>query len=90
MNVPGIPYVGFSNETLNKLPMVKPGDTFGDCPHCGDDHVVEGKEGDTLYFYTCRGELCLAALAGRLVAFQKPDVTGHVPSPTRKPDPPGM
>jgi hypothetical protein len=71
-----IPYIGFSGETLEKLPDVKDGDTFP-CPKCGENHVLQAtKEDPRTLFFRCRGQLYLGGASGKLVAFMKPDVSG--------------
>lgn len=77
-----IPYVGFSNETLNSCPRVKEGDLIK-CPQCGDQHAIEfgtsnGKKSDAIGFYRCGDSTYLGAVAGRLVIGKSSDVSGDL------------
>jgi len=76
------PYIGFSNETLSKLPPVKKGDMVF-CSNCGNQHPLEcgtvnGKEDTTLMFYNCGEESFLGAVAGKCVVLKKADVSGTI------------
>ena len=72
----GVPFIGFSNDTLEKLPPAKEGDTIR-CKHCGEPHILQAaKGGSGTLFYTCGGEAYLGGIRGKLVAFQEPDVSG--------------
>ena len=74
----GVPYIGFSNETLEKLPPAKEGDEIK-CKRCGEPHILQaakGGPGTPMLFYSCGGQSYLAGIAGKLVAFQEPDVSG--------------
>jgi hypothetical protein len=66
------PYVGFSNQTLDRLPAVKPGDEIT-CGVCGKRHALEAAaDGSTLLlFYKCGETLYLGAVRGRSVVGQK-------------------
>jgi hypothetical protein len=75
---PGAPFIAFSSEGLAKLPEVTIGQVFGDCPHCGNDHVLVGQEGASVLFYICKGRSHIGAIDGRLVAFEKPDMGGEL------------
>lgn len=74
-----VPYIGFSNKTLDDKPRVKAGDELI-CPKCGGRHKLEAddKGGQLLLFYTCDGNVCLGAIAGKLVAGERPDVSGEL------------
>ena len=73
-----IPFVGFSNETLNRQPKVRKGDVV-ECPHCGGEHVLYGCTGSlTLLFYDCAGNAYLAAINGRLTIGTPADMSGHL------------
>lgn len=69
------PYIGYSNETLNKLPQMKDGESIV-CPHCWKSHDVSGTGGT--YFYVCGDKTYLAGVNGRNVVNVKPDVAGSV------------
>lgn len=61
--------IGFSNETLERLPRVRAGDTL-DCLLCGQQHVLEAirdEQGQEMLFYLCGDKPYLAALRGHLV-----------------------
>ena len=76
-------YVGFGNDELAKLPVVKWGDTFT-CSRCGNKHKLTNQEPwssknrDLALFYSCNGKQYLGAVNGRLVVKIKPSVTGNV------------
>lgn len=77
------PYIGFGNDTLNKMPKVADGDPII-CMQCQCVHKLEsandekGNKTDLLMFYTCGEKQYLGAVSGRLVAGLKPDVSGKV------------
>ena len=77
------PYIGFSNETLSKLPKAKKGDMVF-CTNCGEQHPLEcgkdseGNENDSLMFYTCGDKSYLGAVDGRCVVLKKADVSGKI------------
>lgn len=64
--------IGFSNETLERLPHVRPGDTL-ECLVCGRRHVLkaskdeQGQDTDAMLFYLCGNDTYLAALRGHLI-----------------------
>lgn len=66
------PTIGFSNETLERLPHVRSGDTV-DCPVCRRRHTLkpsrdqDGRASETLLVFVCGDEPYLGALNGRLV-----------------------
>jgi hypothetical protein len=79
-----IPYVGYSNETLNQQPEVTEGMLI-QCS-CGGSHPVEfgtqnGVKSDLVGFYQCNKQdrIYLASVNGFLVA-GLPDVSGEIPS----------
>lgn len=73
------PYIGFGNDTLGKMPQVAIGDQII-CPQCQCVHKLEGDDngGDLLMFYRCGESSYLGAVARKLVAGLKPDVSGSV------------
>lgn len=76
------PYVGFGNDTLNKMPKVSGGDPII-CPSCQGVHNLQcatkdGTPTDLLMFYKCNGKAYIGAVSGRLVAGIKADVSGRV------------
>lgn len=77
------PYIGFGNDTLEKLPPLNVNDRIK-CPHCGGQHIVEGgkdrdgKETNTVLFYTCGEQVYLAGIAGRCTIGQDADVSGEI------------
>jgi len=73
------PYIGFSNETLDKMPTVKAGDII-ECQKCGGDHVLMAADdgSELLLFYRCSGGLYLGAVAGKMMMHIKPDVSGEM------------
>lgn len=72
-----VPYVGFLNETLARLPRVNLGDPIR-CPQCASEHVLEDPSvaatGQVMLFYHCRGQLYVGAVEGRNIIGVKPDV----------------
>ena len=79
----GTPFVGFSNDTLGKLPTARRGMLI-DCPHCGGSHELQcAKDGngdptDLLHFFKCGEQAYIGAVAGRLVVGTPSDVSGTV------------
>ena len=79
----GTPYVGFGNDTLDKLPPAKKGDMVF-CSNCGGEHPLEcgtdedGNESNLLMFYKCGEESFLGAVAGKCVILKKSDVSGEI------------
>ena len=79
------PYIGFGNDTLNKLPLVKEGEEVP-CSGCEGMHPLvcakneQGEKSNLLMFYDCpvTGKSYLGAVAGRLTMFKKPDVAGSI------------
>jgi len=78
-----VPYVGFANETLERLKDVRKGDVII-CPRCGKQHVLKagrnekGEESDLILFYKCGEQIYLGAINGKLVAGVKPDAKGGI------------
>ena len=77
-----LPYIGFGNDTLAKMPKVADGDTII-CPRCTNVHKLEagtenGVETDLLMIFTCNGKQYLGAVSGHLVAGIKADCSGSV------------
>ncbi len=74
-----IPYVGFSNETLSKLPTCKVGDEFR-CPKCGETHTIQPADDGSFIigFYKCQGKDYLGAVAGHLVVPFQADESGKI------------
>lgn len=76
------PYIGFSNDTLERQPKVAAGDTFV-CPHCSKQHALEaaqddkGQDTDVALFYNCRGKAYLGAVGGRLIVGVEADASGE-------------
>jgi PHP family Zn ribbon phosphoesterase len=73
----GVPYIGFDNATLSRLPLVKPGYRFS-CKKCGERHSLEGAEESTILSYRCGGKMYVGALKGRLLVNVSPDVKGEL------------
>lgn len=74
-----IPYIGYGNDTLEKLPSVFPGYKFK-CPRCGEEHELEAADDGRFLigFYRCGGQAYLGAVNGRLVVKAKVDVSGKI------------
>ncbi len=79
-----VPYIGFGNETLNKLPTVLAGDKI-ECVKCGGEHELlppdgwkEGDEQPIVLFYKCDDKSYLAAIAGKLIINVRSDVSGSL------------
>ena len=75
-------YIGFGNDTLAKMPTVSDGEQII-CPYCQGVHKLESattEEGKTniLMFFKCGDKSYIGAVAGRLIAGIKPDVSGKV------------
>lgn len=68
------PYIGFSNETLERLPRVSAGDVVR--MPCGHDHELTG--GEPALFYRCGDKSFLGAVGGRLTAGTRADVSGTI------------
>jgi hypothetical protein len=76
--MPTTPFIGFSNDTLSKLPIVRKGQTI--TMPCGHNHVLEAddKGGELLLFYKCGDKLYLAAIDHRLITYTKSDIHGEI------------
>ena len=74
-----IPFVGFSNETLNRQPKVRKGDVVK-CPHCGGEHALQACDSgsEILLFYKCSGNAYLGAVNGRLTIGTPADMSGRL------------
>lgn len=77
-----IPYIGFSNDTLESLPKAKEGDLIN-CPNCKGKHLLEcgtseDKKSNLILFYNCEDTHFLGAIAGNLVIGVKSDVKGSI------------
>jgi hypothetical protein len=70
----GVPYIGFSNETLDAQPACKAGDEI-DCPHCGGKHVLEDSTPPMLLSYRCGDASYLAGVRGRSIMGVASDVS---------------
>lgn len=72
-----VPYIGYSNDTLEKCPPVKEGDSL-QCRRCGLRHELKAAPGGppVMLFYSCGGQAYLGGVGGKLVAFVEPDVSG--------------
>ncbi len=73
----GVPYFGYSNETLRSLPRCDKGGSFH-CEKCKERHYLEGQDSEGMLFYKCQDTLRLGGVGGRFVAFTPPDVKGRV------------
>ena len=79
----GTPFVGFSNDTLDRQPKVHKGDVL-ECIHCGGEHIAQaaknedGSESELILFYNCGGNAYLAAVAGRLIIGTPADMSGRL------------
>lgn len=75
----GVPFVAFSNDTLDRQPRVHKGDIV-ECPHCGGEHILcacdDGSE--ILLFYNCGGDAYLGAIGGRLTIGTPADMSGRL------------
>lgn len=77
------PYVGFSHDTLDEPRRAKEGDMVF-CSLCGGRHALEccadekEEKTDFLMVYKCGERIMLGALAGRLVANVRPDISGKL------------
>ncbi len=78
-----VPYVGFSNDTLDKQPLAFAGDKVA-CPRCGERHELKGGKNEkgemvqTLLVYHCGEKTYLAAVDHRLVMKAKADCSGSL------------
>lgn len=74
-----IPFVGYGNDSLEKLPPAKAGNKIL-CPKCKQEHVLEAADdgSELLLFYKCKGKVYLGAVGGRCVVLAKPDASGSV------------
>ena len=75
-----LPYVGYSNDTLDRQPPAKPGALIR-CARCKRRHRIRAADdgSEVLMFYQCGRITYLAAVAGRLITGAEPDVKGRVP-----------
>lgn len=75
----GTPFVGFSNETLDRQPKVCKGDVV-ECPHCGGEHALSACDSgsEILLFYKCGDRSYLAAVGGRLIIGTPADMSGRL------------
>lgn len=64
MTTNDIPFIGYTLDTLARLPHLHPGDLI-DCPACDERHLVDGER--RLLWYRCGGEQYLAGVDGRCV-----------------------
>lgn len=78
------PYIGFTNDSLKDAHDVIEGDEIH-CDKCNGRHALQcavdtaTKEKSTLVmFYSCGDKTYLGAVAGKLVAHTKPDVSGRL------------
>lgn len=71
------PYIGYGNDTLQRLPIAKTGDLLV-CPSCGKQHALEGEPTGLILHFRCGEVTMLGAVNGRLVVGVKPDVAGQV------------
>jgi hypothetical protein len=77
------PYIGFSNDTLQKLPKVNKGDKVF-CIKCGGEHPLEcgtdskGHESSIIMFYKCGDTAYLGAVDGCCTVLKKADVSGRI------------
>ena len=74
----GVPYVGYSNETLARLPPLKAGDLVT-CPRCAEGHPVYDSAPAGLLWIKCGRSQLLAGVHGRRTLGTKVDVSGEVP-----------
>ena len=79
----GTPYIGFSNDTLDKQPEANRGDELL-CWKCGERHHLEvgtdenGESNNMLLFFRCQEKIYLGAVGGKWVVNVKPDVSGKL------------
>jgi hypothetical protein len=69
------PYVGFSNETLAKQPLLKAGDTVT-CPQCGEEHELFDSNPPMLLSYRCGDRSYLAGIKGQSIMGVLADTSG--------------
>jgi hypothetical protein len=77
-----IPFVGFSNATLQSLPEARQGDSIR-CPKCGERHRLRASTQESaalLLYYECGGDVYIGALHGRLVVGVPADASGNYDS----------
>lgn len=72
-----IPYIGFGNETLDKLPPLADGDTIT-CPHCKGQHEVKDSDPPGMMTYRCGEDTYMAGIHGKCTVGVKPDVKGEI------------
>lgn len=70
------PYVGFSNDTLDKCEPIKAGDVIA-CD-CGEQHELKDSDPPMLLFYKCGDKTFLAGVQGKNVMRRKADVSGEL------------
>jgi len=69
------PYIGFTNETLDKLPKLGP---TAACPNCGKECEIKESKPPMLQFISCCGKNYLVGIRGTDISVKKPDVSGEV------------
>ena len=78
-----IPYIGFGNDQLEKMPIAEEGMLI-ECKKCGKDHPLKcgkdekGDKSNLLMFYNCMDKIYLGALAGKFVFDVKPACSGGI------------
>jgi hypothetical protein len=73
----GIPYIGFSNETLKDAEKIQEGDS-APCPKCGELVLVRNSDPPTLQFIEHCGSSWLAGVDGKYVGNKPSDCSGKV------------
>jgi len=75
-------YIGFGNDTLNKLQEVKE-ESLILCPNCNSPHelkcgISNGIKSNTIMFFNCGDKVYIGAINGKLITGIKPDCTDEI------------
>jgi hypothetical protein len=75
----GIPFIGFSSETLSKQATAKAGDEIR-CDKCSGGHKLEPDDDGVsiLLFYKCGDQAYVGAVNGQCIVGIKSDVSGKL------------
>jgi len=68
-----VPYIGFTNESLSKLPKLGP---TASCPKCGKECDIKYSNPPLLQFISCCGKYYLVGVEGIDISVKTPDMFG--------------
>jgi len=73
----GIPYIGFSNDTLKDAEEVKAGNKVS-CPKCGELVLVKESDPPMLQCITHCSKSWLVGIKGKCIMNKRPDASGNI------------